>query len=296
MSDGGPMSDAARIADQGYRSYGGPRHGTAGSIRAVTLHSIARVLGIRRGAMAKVLPVIIIVLSMLPAAVFVGMAAVLPGSLIEEGVLPSYGQYYGYITSAIVIFAAFVAPELLCTDRRTRLLGLLLASPLDRITYLLSKALAVAISLAVVTIGPPLLMLLAFTFEGAGPASPADWLTVLGRILLAGAVIAALHTSLSLAVSSFTDRNALASAGILLTLLLSGIVTSAVINGAELSSTLAVLDLLGLPFELITRIYPDVDPARPELATGLVAAANAGWTLVFAVVVVVRYRRLVVTR
>ena len=290
------MSDAARITDQGYRPYTGPRHGTGGSIRAVTLHSIGRVLGLKRGPMAKVLPAIIITLSLLPATVFVGMAALLPGSLIEEQVLPSYGEYYGYITSAIVIFAAFVAPELLCTDRRTRLLGMLLASPLDRNTYLMAKALAVIISLGVITIGPPLLMLVAFTFEGAGPGSLPDWVTVFGRILLGGTVIAALHTALSLAISSFTDRNGLASAGVLLTLLLSSIVTSILIGAADASPTIAVFDLLGLPFDLVTRIYPDVSPGRPELSTELVVGANLGWTVLFAAIVVARYRKLAVTR
>ena len=290
------MSDGARIVDQGYRPYDGPRNGVSGSIRAVTLLGLSRVIGIRRGAVAKILPILIIVISFLPAATFVGMSALLPRSLIEEDILPSYGDYYGYITSAIVIFAAFVAPELLCTDRRTRMLGLLLASPLDRMTYLLAKASAVIVALAVVTIGPPLLMLVAYTFEGAGPDSFAEWLTVFGRILLAGAVIAGLHTSLSLAVSSFTDRNGFASAGVLLTLLLSSIVVGILIDGADASTNLAVFDLLGLPFELITRIYPDVEPGRPELNTGLVAAANAGWTAFFTAVVVVRYRRLAVTR
>jgi ABC-2 type transport system permease protein len=290
------MSSGARIIDQGYRPYEGPRHGVGGSIRAVAQHSIGRVLGRRRGPAAKVLPILILAISVVPAITFVGMAALLPRQLVDEGILPSYGEYYGYITSAIVIFSAFVAPDLLCTDRRTRMLGLLLASPLDRTTYLAAKAIAVVATLSVITIGPPLLMLVAFTMEGAGPGSPADWLAVLGRILLAGVVIAALHATLSLAVSSFTDRNGFASAGVLLTLLLTSIVAGILIDSAGAPTTVAVFDLLGMPFELITRIYPDVAPGRAELSTVLVAAANLGWTLLFAAVVAVRYRRIQVTR
>lgn len=289
------MSDGARIVDQGYRRYDGPRTGLTGSMRAVVLHSLKRVLGIGRGPGAKVLPILVLAISVVPAAVFVGMAALLPRSLVDEGILPSYGQYYGYITSAIVIFSAFVAPELLCTDRRTRMLGLLLASPLDRTTYLAAKAIAVLAALAVITVGPPLIMLVAFSLEGAGPDGVAAWLAVFGRILAGGAVIAALHTTLSLAVASFTDRNGFASAGVLLTLLLSSVVTGLLIESGG-SESLAIFDLLGLPFDLVTRIYPDVDVARPELSTGLVAGANAGWTLVFASVVVWRYRRIQVTR
>ena len=289
------MSDAARIIDQGYRPYEGERGGTGAAMRAVVLHSLARVVGIRRGAVAKVLPILILVISVVPAAVFVGMAALLPRSLIAEDILPGYGEYYGYITSAIVIFSAFVAPELLCTDRRTRMLGLLLASPLDRRTYLAAKAIAVLAALAVITIGPPLLMLVAFTLENAGPDGIGDWLGVFGRIIAGGVIIAALHTTLSLAIASFTDRNGFASAGVLLALLLSSIVSSILVDSGA-SASFGVFDLLGLPFDLISRLYPDLDPARPELSTPLVAGAYAGSTILFAVVVVVRYHRLQVTR
>lgn len=290
------MSDGARIVDQGYRPYVGPRHTRWGSVRVVTVHGIGRVLGLRRGVGAKILPILIIVIAFLPAATFVGMSALLPRSLVEEGVLPSYGEYYGYITAAIIIFAAFVAPDLLCTDRRTRMLGLLLASPLDRTTYLLAKATAAVIALSVVTIGPPLLMLVAFSLEGAGPGSVTDWVALFVRIVVAGAAIAAVHTSLVLAASSFTDRNGIASAGVLLVLLLSSAVTSMLIEGAGLPVEIALFDLFGLPFDLVSRIYPDVDPARPELATGLVAVANLGWFVLLSGIVWIRYRRLAVTR
>ena len=86
---------------------------------------------------SKILPVLAALLAYVPAIVFVGLAALLPRTtFLENDLLPTYAEYYGFITSAIVVFVAFVAPEVLCTDRRTGMLGLYLASPLTRYTYL----------------------------------------------------------------------------------------------------------------------------------------------------------------
>lgn len=288
------MSDPARILDQGYRSYGDERGGVGHAVRTLTLFSLGRVLGIRRGFWPKVLPIAIIVISCLPAVVFVGMAALLPEGLGED--IVDYGEYYGFITSAIWLFAAFVAPELLCTDRRTRMIGLYFASPLDRMSYLAAKAAAVIIALSVVTIGPPLLMLIAFTIEGSGPDTVGELFAILWRILVSGTVIAGVYTSLSLAVSSLTDRNGFASAAVILLLFLSGAVSAAIVDGAGASDAFRALDLLNIPLELVTRIY-DTAPANiPEVSTGLLVAANLGWTALFLGIVVWRYQRLEVTR
>jgi ABC-2 type transport system permease protein len=288
------MSDPARIFDQGYRRYEDERGGVLAAYRTVTLFSLGRVLGLRRGFWPKVLPIVIIVLSCLPAVVFVGMAALLPEVIADD--LPDYGEYYGFITSAIWLFAAFVAPELLCTDRRTRMIGLYLASPLDRMTYLAAKGTAVVSALAVVTIGPPLLMLVAYSVEGVGPETVGDFIGVGWRILVSGFVIAAVYTSLSLAVSSFTDRNGFASAGVILTLLLSSAVSAALVDGADAPSWVRCLDLVIIPIELIGRIYDTAPPDFPDLATSTLVAANIGWTALFLGIVVWRYQRLEVTR
>ena len=50
------MSDA-RIYEQGYRSYDGPRLGVAASVRSLAIHSIRRGLGLRRTFWAKLLPI-----------------------------------------------------------------------------------------------------------------------------------------------------------------------------------------------------------------------------------------------
>ena len=293
------LSADARILDRGYRPYTGPRLGVRGAVRSLTRHSIQRVLGIKRVFWAKVLPGLAVFIAYVPAIVFVGISVLFDDLLADNpDLLPGYADYYGFVTAAIVVFAAFVAPELLCTDRRTGMLGLYLASPLTRSTYLAAKALAVLAVLALVTLGPPLFMLIARTVAGTGPDGPAQLATLLARIVLAGAVIAVLQTSLSLAVSAATTRKAVASAAVILILLGSSAVAAALVEGADAPAELLAIDLFGLPFEVVQRIYGETvdNPDAAALSTGFLVAAYVGWTSLFSAVVWLRYRRLAVTR
>ena len=292
------MSASARILDRGYRAYAGPRLGVPGAVRSLTKHSVQRVLGFKRVAWAKVLPLLTIFLAYVPAIVFVGASVLIDDLLVRApDFLPSYGDYYGYVSAAIVVFAAFVAPELLCTDRRTGMLGLYLASPLTRDTYLLAKALAVLCVLLLVTLGPPLFMLIARTVAGTGPEGPDDVARLLGQVVVGGLVVGLLQSSLSLAVSSTTTRKAAASAAVILVLLGSAAVAGALVEGADAPTELWVLNLFGLPFELVQRVYGDTgEISRSEVSTPLMVAAYLGWTTLFSAVVWLRYRRLAVTR
>lgn len=294
----GRAGGGARILDRGYRAYTGPRSGTRGAMRSLVRHSLQRAMGLRRPARQKVLPFLAVVIAYVPAIVFVGLAVMITDTLLaNSNLVPTYSEYYGFVSAAIVVFSAFVAPELLCTDRRTGMLGLYLASPLTRGTYLASKAIAVLWLLALVTLGPLLLMLAAFTVIGQGPHGPLALLTLLGQMVLAGMAVAVLHTALSLAVSSTTSRKAAASAAIILILLASGAVSDALVNGAGASPLFFCLNLLNMPFELATRIYGQgqgVAAAR-TLTTGTIVAAYAAWTVAFGAFCWFRYRRIEVT-
>ncbi len=169
------MSDA-RILDRGYRRYDGPRLGVGATVRSLAVQTVQRALGLRRSAWSKIIPFGTVAIAYLPAIVFVGASVFFGDAIARAGGirLPSYGQYYGFVSAAIFVFAAFVAPEVLCTDRKTGMLGLYFASPLTRSTYLLGKLLAVLGVLALVTLGPPLFMLVAYTVNGRGPDGLVD--------------------------------------------------------------------------------------------------------------------------
>jgi ABC-2 type transport system permease protein len=239
--------------------------------------------------------VISVVIAYLPAVVFIGIAVLIPSDILEPEEVADYPGYYGFIILAIVLFTALVAPEVLVTDRRNGMLAMYLSTPLDRRTYLVAKAVAVAAMLGLVTLLPPVLMLIGYSVENAGPDGLGDWLLTLGRIVLSGVAISAALAAVSMAASSLTDRRAFAAIGIVLVLFATPILAAALVDGADLSPYWRVIDISTMPFELVFRIFGD--PGNfPELATWAVLASNVVWTVGGVSIVWWRYSRLVIAR
>lgn len=285
--------DGTRLLGSPLAPYDGPREVPGGAIRAVWADSTRRALGIRRSVGAKVIPIGTLVLTFIPAVVFVGLAALLPDNLVTEGILPSYADYYGFVTSAVVLFAAVVAPEVLTRDRREGLVGYYLAGPLTRVTYLATKAAAVGAVLATATVGPSLLMLVAFTLEGSGPPGPADVVVLAARIAGAGLAVAAFFTAVSMAASALTDRRAAASAGVLAVLVGSTIVVGTLVESLGWSPGLVGLSGLAGPAELVQRIFGETSEGRTATAaTWAVVAGQVAWIGASVAAVGWRYRRL----
>ncbi len=288
----------AQIYDRGYRRYVGDRTGVRGALTTLVKQSLSHALGIRRAARHKVVPVVIIVSAYLPAAVFIGIAALIPGDEFEEPFLPTYAGYYGYVIAAIYLLAGFATPELLCTDRRTGMLGVYLASPLTRPTYLLGKAIAVLLLLLVAIFGPPLLMLIAFSLENSGPDGILEWFEVFGKILLGSAVMGAFFSAIGLAVASTTDRVVVATATVLALLPASAVATDVLVIEAELTPHLRLANLPNLPRELIFRIHGESDSlwTAADNPTWTLWAAFAAWMVLALGIVWIQYRRLLVRR
>ncbi len=285
----------AEIYDRGYRRYDGERTGVSGAMSTLIRHSLRRSLGLGRPARFKLVPFLIILASIIPAIVFVGIAALIP-SVIADEFIPSSPEYYGFIITALYLFAAFIAPDLLCNDRRSSMLGVYLASPLDRRSYLIAKAIAVAIMLGIVTIGPPLFLMIALTVQGSGPGGVGAVASETMQILLSGLMMAAVYTAVSFAVSASTDRSGTATAGTLAVLIGSTTVANVVVGNTDVSENVLLLSLLELPAQLAFRIHGETSEWSTEVTTLNMWLAVGGILLASTLWVWSRYGPLLVRR
>lgn len=282
------------IYEGGYRKYAGERLGSSAAVFSVYRQTIQRVMGLRRPARAKVLPFLSVIIAYLPAAVFVGLVALLPAE-VNRDFLPDYHDYYATVTAAILLFVIFTAPEALCPDRRSRVLSLYLAAPLTRTTYLLAKGAAVASVLLLVTTGPVLLLLVGRALQGVGPDGVVGFATVFVRIMGAGLAMSVFYTAVSMAIASLTDRRALAAGGTLLVIVGSNIVSGILVGAFGLSSGFLLLNMNLPPIEAVQRIYGQggIINSQPTVLVGaaLVLWSAAGFGLAWW-----RYASLRVTR
>ncbi len=284
--------EGARLYGLGYRRYEGARRAPLWAIASLAVFSGRRVVGLGRPARHKALPAITLIIAYLPALASVAVAALANNLLVSD--LITYGEYTFFIGSALALFAAFVAPEALCPDRRTGMLGLYLAGPLDRTRYLAAKGLAVFSVMLAITLGPLLFMLLAFVVAGFGP-SAGETPALLGRILAVGALTALVYAAVALAVASFTTRRAAAGVAVVLLILVPPIVTGAAVGSGGAPDE---LDLVSFPLvaaALSYRIFGEHwtdGPPIADVSTALVALAFAAWVAGSAAVCWLRYRRI----
>lgn len=285
----------ARIVDRGYRSYDGPRTGVRGAMRAVAVQTAQRALGIRRSIWAKLFPVLVIAFSYIPAVVFVGVVALFPAADTADLILPTYGEYYSFIIAAIMVFVAVVAPEVLCTDRRTGMLGVYLAAPLDRSTYLLAKAGAIFGVLSLVCLGPPLLLLIANVLQSQGPEGIAEVAETTAKVLASGIAVTLLYTGITMGVTSLTDRKFVAMAAIILLFLVSLTITGGIVEAGGKHGVFAWAPTV-LSLEVAGRVHGDAVPAMEGVPAITVWGAWAAWTIGGFALSWFQLRRLPVTR
>lgn len=200
---------AGELFDLGYQHYQGPREGRMRARKAVFVDGFRTTLGIGRGPLAKVLPILLFGAAMAPAVIMALVASQTQGLLN----LPDHADYYEIVSVILIIFSAIIAPELLCPDRRNGVISLYLVRPLTITDYVVGRWLAFfAITLLLVYSGQ-IVLLAGLILSASEPLDylQDNWLDI-PRILGAGILVAIFITTLPLAVSAFTDRRAYAAA------------------------------------------------------------------------------------
>jgi ABC-2 type transport system permease protein len=210
------------VFERGYQHYEGERLGRSYAIRRLVIYSLKRGLGIKKRWTSKILPVILYGLAYIPALIIVALLAVLPAEDFDG---LGYDSLYGTLELVILIFAAALAPEMLCDDRRERTLQLYFSRPLTRLDYLLAKVSAMGILMSTIIFGPPLLLFIGLAFTDDSPLSyVADNITGLLKIASYGLLVSAYFAALGLIIATFTTRKGIAAAILIIgVLMLAGI-------------------------------------------------------------------------
>ena len=110
----------AQIYDRGYRHYDGAREGRTHAIRALIVYSIKRGLGIKKRWTAKIIPILVYGFAFFPVVIIVGIRSFIGDAAQGFG----YQTLYDLLATVLLVFAAATAPEMLCDDRRQRVLPL----------------------------------------------------------------------------------------------------------------------------------------------------------------------------
>jgi ABC-2 type transport system permease protein len=246
----------AEIFDLGYRGYEGARTGRWQRRRAIWRDGVRISLGLGRGAGAKIAPWLLLGFALVPVLILIVIAA-LAGSSGEstDDALPSYAEYYEIAHVPIILFAAIVAPLLLCPDRRDGVLSLYAARPISAADYVGSRwAAFLAVSLAAVWL--PQAILFAWNLLDATDAGSflADEWDIVPRFLAAGGVMALVLTTLSLLCASLVSRRAHAAVAIL-AIVFVGSAIGGIVEENFTGTLSDLVSLVGLPQSLIQSVH-----------------------------------------
>lgn len=292
------------VFDIGYRNYTGEREGRRRSRLAVLKDGLRIALGFGRGGRAKVLPWSFIGLLTFIALIMALIAGAVnrmggPGAAERAGI-PSHSDYYGIASIILFVFAAIVAPELLCRDRRERSLTLYLVRPLTGSDYIAARWTAFLLVMCGATWLPQIILFLGLS---AGDPSPmtylrAHWLDI-PRLLLAGFAMAAYVTTLSMLTASFTTRRAYASVFLVGLFVITTPFTTGLAEevGGTAGMWISMFNLTNIPvhvndiiFGAVSEITEDA-PARNFTSASLVAWYLL-WTVGPGALLWARYRRI----
>lgn len=248
------------VYDRGYRPFEGQRGGRRSARLALLKASIRRALGLRRPWRQKVAPFVLLAIAVIPAIVNVGVKYLTRDTAASEIEFFTYREYVG-VSNALLVFVALTAPDIMCPDRRHRVLPLLFSRPLTGVDYVIAKLGAMVAILFAFSFLPQVVLFLGqmLVSDDGALRYLTDNAEVIWQAPVAVALLALHYAAIGVAVSSLTSRRIVAGASIVGLLLVTSI-TSAVLVGNELGtldegSPAALLNLAALPLLLRDLVF-----------------------------------------
>lgn len=255
MTRTGGIGGTGAVYDRGYRPYDGPRGGRRAAVLALFRASIRRALGLRRSWRQKLLPFSLLAVVSIPAAVNVGIGFAtrnLPQAGFE---FFSYRDYVG-VSSALLLFLAVCAPDVVCPERRQRVLSILFARPLTGGDYVVAKLGAVFALLFAFSLLPQVMLFVGRALVSNGAlAYVGDNAAILWKVPVAAAALAIYYAAFGLAVSCVTSRRVVAGAAILGVSLVISTASEILSESTGNSGPLQLLNLLRLPLAVRDLVF-----------------------------------------
>lgn len=259
------MSQTGAVYDRGYRPYDGERGGRRAARNALLRLSMRRATGLRRTWRQKVFPWTLLGIAAIPAVVQVGVGYLTRNSPASDFEFVTYREYVG-VSTTLLLFVALTAPDIVCPDRRNRVLPLIFARPLTGDDYVAAKAGAIALLLFGFGFLPQVLLFVGQLLVADDGALEyfRDNAEVLWQVPLAVAVLAIHYAVIGVSLSATTTRRVVAGVAILAVALVTSSVAAILTEtdgGKSEASGWALLNILALPLHARDLIFlGHVDP------------------------------------
>ncbi len=280
-------SATGAVYDRGYRPYEGERGGRGASRAALVRVSIRRALGLRRSWKQKVLPWSLLAIAAIPAVINVGITYVTRNTPASDFELITFRDYVG-VSTTLLLFVAVTAPDMICPDRRNRVLPLIFARPLTGDDYVLAKVGALTAILFGFGFLPQVVLFVGqmLVVEEGALEFLTDNAEVLWQVPVAVALFSLYLASLSLAIAATTARRVVGGVALLATVFVSGMVATLLVRGGgeptsffESGNLWGLLSVIDTPLRISDLVF--LGHVDPESLVGGAAGAGIGVVLVY---------------
>ncbi len=242
------MTPKGVIYDQGYRRYQGRYRGRGYAIGSLIVSDLKRALGVKKNWQYKtgLWVLFAIIFAQTLVFFFVDFAARM-GTGAPTALTNPHSALFDGMSIILLILSAMVAPDLLCSDRKCKVVSLYLVRPIELYDYLLAKGAVLFGFLTLIAFIPQLGIFVAKAFTVPDAIKYfIEHSRDFGASFASSLLYAVFYASLAMAISSLTAQRAYATGAIIVVPILLG-AASALLFATTKNDYWQLLDIDGLP-------------------------------------------------